>query len=705
MIQRLTHSFKIFIRPLIVIALMSCYFKAESQTAHSVDSLYAELSIATTPADSVAILHNLYDCFYFDDRKPILYQIFETAERAQHYNTMLETVFVLTALFQYEPALEEELIKMTKRVPESEIQKAHLLYIKLRYQSTIIGLMTETERQQKLHQALKEYREHNNRLDKYDRIAYLFLICTNLRNTTDSELLMYYLQQLQDLVEEFPREELSVRTLFYYMAAKAYINNEMYDKALDTNKRILGIVAQFDSIHESQGRIFRNYDGSLYQCYHNMLICAQELSDEEIDMYYDLTRHLADKNPRIHNDHSLQNKTRIYYLMAKKRYAEVLPLLKQQIKMSHHQTHYYQFATALLKAASEIGDKDAMLYGAKIINSIYRERLLTKSDVSISELQTIYDVENLKNKNWDLTFENQQMEITRRHQNVVAATIAVVILICILIWVLSLYIHSRKLAKRLSRYNKQLVDERKSLKEISSTLVETLDKIKDADRVQTNFVENISNDIREPLDAIVGYSHLIADYVKEDERSYIKEFADTLSINTDLLVRLVNDILDLSQIESGELSIQRSSSSLNGICHFVLELIKKHISPGVELIFANAGQPDTIILTDPQRVEQVLIPILTNAAKFTNSGTITFGYEISQHNDKITFTVTDTGIGIPHGMEEKIFDRFVKIDPTGQGNGLGLYIGRMVANRLGGTLSLDSSYRKGARFIFSIPIN
>ncbi|MDE6369269.1 MAG: HAMP domain-containing histidine kinase, partial [Muribaculaceae bacterium] len=242
------------------------------------------------------------------------------------------------------------------------------------------------------------------------------------------------------------------------------------------------------------------------------------------------------------------------------------------------------------------------------------------------------------------------------------------------------------------------------LKETYAKLVDLRDKAKAAERIKNDFVENMSEEIRVPLGAIVEYSHLVSDFAEEDERAYIREYADAMSVNTDLLIRLVNDVLDLPQLESGELSIHRSPSSIKGICNFALELVKKHVSPNVNIIFANAGQPDSVILTDPQRVEQVLIQLLTNAAKFTDRGSITFGYEISPQRDKITFTLTDTGIGVPRGMEEKIFERFAKIDPTTQGNGLGLYISRRLATMLGGSLKLDSDYRAGARFVFTVPI-
>ncbi len=689
-------------RPIAVAAALTVAVIAPAQTANSADSLYVELAKATTPADSVTILHNLYDCFFFD-RKPILTQIFETAERAGDYQSMLEVLFVMSSLYQHRPEMEDELIALVNRVPDSEAQRLQKLYIRLRYQMANIQHMSEAERQQKLHQALKQYREQRT-LNKFDRITYLFFICTNLRSMTDSKLLTNYLDELHSMIEEFPEDELPIRSLFYSQASASYLDNSLFPETIEANKRILDLVDKFDKLHESQGRIFRNYDGSLYDCYHYILMCYEALTDEEIDHYYAETQRILERNPRIKQKIEPHRRTEIFYLMAKKRYGEAIPLMIQFLETGEPGPIRYHIAKALVKAARETGNKEALLYGSKIINSLYKDRLQAKSDVSLSELQTIYDVDNLTILNKDLYIENQRMDTDNRNRLIIGACIAIIVVICLLVWMVSMFVHSRWLAQRLSAANKKLVEERNTLKNTHAKLVDLRDQAASDDRVKSDFVENISNEIRVPLGAIVEYSHLISDFAEEDERAYIREYSDVMTINTDLALRLVNDLLDLPKLESGELSIHRAPSSVMSICNFSMKLVKKHISPNVKVIFANAGQPDSVIITDPQRVEQVLTQILTNAAKFTEEGTITFGYEISESRDKITFTVTDTGIGVPRGMEERIFKRFVKIDPTTQGSGLGLYIGRLLADKLCGTLKLDRKYRTGARFIFTIPI-
>ncbi|MDE6369661.1 MAG: hypothetical protein K2K94_10540 [Muribaculaceae bacterium] len=326
---KLIHSLRKLLRPLLAAATIIVAINAEAQTAESVDSLNALLAEATTPKDSVALLHNLYDCLYFD-RKPILKQIFETAERAGDYTSMLEVVFVLTASYQHEPEIEEELLELVDRVPESEAQRLQKLYVKLRFEMSKIQRMTEEERQQRLHEALMKYREEGN-LDKFDRITHLFVICTNLRSTTYSQLLIYYLNELQSMIDEFPVDELPIRSLFYSLASSSFLNNNLFQQAIEANRRILGLVGQFDKLHESQGRIFRNYDGSLYDCYHNMLMCYEVLTDEEIEDCYNHILQIIDRNPRIKKNIERQNRSRIFYLMAKKRYAEAIPILRYQL--------------------------------------------------------------------------------------------------------------------------------------------------------------------------------------------------------------------------------------------------------------------------------------------------------------------------------------------------------------------------------------
>lgn len=671
----------------------------------ALDSLRRELSLATTSADSLPIMFNIFDCTQTPQRTAIVDTIFAIAERAHDDTGMLESLFLMTNFHDQEKDMEPMLLELAQKVSDNDRRLTRILYIKLRFLTKKINYISEEDRQKEVLRLLSQYNEAKY-LHDYQKIEYLFTLCSYLRNESDTELLITYLNELKGLIDQLPQYALELKSVFYSMASATFLANQMYEPAYKTNLRILGIADEYANHYKSQGRIFGTTDGTLYTTYNNILKCREVLDDAQMDSCYARLKEIAQRTPRIGNNKRLQQRTEIFYLTAKKRYAEVLPLIKNELaSLSNGSTSYRFFVDALVEAAEATGSKEDLLTGLRLKNKILKEINATKSDINIKELLTIYEVENIKEHNIDLVNENERIDIDSRHESIIWLFVAVLVVICMLVWTVSLYLHSRWLAKHLSTSNKKLIEERNALKNTYAKLVAVRDKAKAADSIKSEFVENMNKEIREPLGAIVEYSHLIADFAEEDDRPYIREYADELTVNTDLLIRLVNDLLDLPQLESGKLSIHRSPSSVNGICNFVLKLVKKHVLPDVEIIFANAGQPDSIVLTDPQRVEQVLIQLLSNAAKFTASGSITLGYSINSKRDKITFSVTDTGIGVSREAEERIFKRFFKIDPTAQGNGLGLYIGRLLAKMLGGTLKLDSKYRAGARFIFTVPIS
>ena len=216
----------------------------------------------------------------------------------------------------------------------------------------------------------------------------------------------------------------------------------------------------------------------------------------------------------------------------------------------------------------------------------------------------------------------------------------------------------------------------------------------------------MSREITTPLNAIVEYSHLIVDCADNDKKEYLLRYADIVRLNTELLNTIVHDLLDVGSLEKATLSIKRYPVLVGDICRLSVESVRSYLQPGVTINFEQENAPDTYITTDSRRVEQVLINLLSNAAKFTPEGSISLSYRIDRTNNSIIFAVADTGIGIPKGKEEEIFDRFRKLDRNTQGNGLGLPICRMIAELLNGSVKVDTTRRgQGSTFLFTIPIS
>ncbi|MDD3037835.1 PAS domain-containing protein [Bacteroides sp.] len=236
-----------------------------------------------------------------------------------------------------------------------------------------------------------------------------------------------------------------------------------------------------------------------------------------------------------------------------------------------------------------------------------------------------------------------------------------------------------------------------SLQNIEQELVKARLKAEQSDRLKTAFLANMSHEIRTPLNAIVGFSKLLPSAeTPEDEQTY----SDIINQNSDILLQLINDILDLSKIEAGTLEYTKRPMNLGELCRTIFEVHKGRVQEGVTLYLDNQEE-NLLIEGDYNRIMQVITNFITNASKFTYSGEIRYGFEIRK--DYIYFYVKDTGIGVAQDKINHIFDRFVKLNSFAQGTGLGLAICRMIIEKIGGEIGATSELGKGSTFYFTIP--
>lgn len=227
------------------------------------------------------------------------------------------------------------------------------------------------------------------------------------------------------------------------------------------------------------------------------------------------------------------------------------------------------------------------------------------------------------------------------------------------------------------------------------------DKALQADKLKSAFLANMSHEIRTPLNAIVGFSDLLSDTSAFTEEE-VAQFITTINKNCSLLLALINDILDLSRIESGTMDFQLSRHSLPLLLKNVHDSQRLNMPPGVELLLDLPEGSKKYIVTDNVRLQQVVNNLINNAAKFTTSGSITFGYT-EDEDGYISLFVEDTGKGISEEGLSHIFERFYKEDNFTQGAGLGLSICQTIVERLHGTISVTSEEGKGTRFTVRLP--
>ena len=236
------------------------------------------------------------------------------------------------------------------------------------------------------------------------------------------------------------------------------------------------------------------------------------------------------------------------------------------------------------------------------------------------------------------------------------------------------------------------------LKETEMKLIKARDNAENLDRLKSAFLANMSHEIRTPLNSIVGFSGLLVDTEDKEERS---QYMSIVQENTELLLQLISDILDLSKIESGTFEIVKGKVDVNVLCSEIVRSLSMKAPEGVELRFDD-HLPQCIICSDKNRLTQVISNFINNALKFTFSGFISLSY-CEVDGEFLRFSVRDTGTGIPADKVNTIFDRFVKLNTFVHGTGLGLSICKSIVEQMGGSIGVESKEGEGSCFWFVIP--
>ena len=344
-------------------------------------------------------------------------------------------------------------------------------------------------------------------------------------------------------------------------------------------------------------------------------------------------------------------------------------------------------AELLLNAGKE--QEAALLYhkSVSLIDSTYNESLSKQ----INQLRTIHEVDKLELK-------NKQMELEAGRYKLTITLVLIGVLLLSFIAFLIHYIRVRRMKNLLEKSDKELKKDKDQLILSEKALSLAKEKAEASNRFKDIFLSNLSHEIRTPLNSIVGFSSLLGKLYDKDET---KEYASIIKHNSDLLLKLVNDTVSVSLLQTDQVPLVWEDVEICQFCKTIVEEYEPQASPLVKVEFRASFDTYTL-RTDTARLKQVFENLLSNSLKFTEMGRVSLICEIE--NDAVRFVVEDTGRGIPVDMRSKIFESFEKIDVFTQGVGLGLTICKLVADRLGGSITLDTTYEKGTRMIFTHPI-
>ena len=559
---------------------------------------------------------------------------------------------------------EDGMEKAVAKCKQIARKNGYLQYFYYAYNEQCTMLINMKE-YNKVKQVLKETQEWAQK----DNLDYGWAICYSqlghlARHTYNYNLAIDYYKKARDYYEDANQ---SLSTLYIYIAscyssmhdhdiAKFYYE-QSYQAAVSDQERMTALVQMAN---------FAN----------------QHMRYEDLDDLYERIQELSKTCGEPTDAHYVYVKLK-HYINNKQydQYLKELENVQNPIDKLIYQQYY----------AERTGDyKEAYVLGTKILAK-FKENNSHETQVILSDLSNRMETALLETENAELELEQKELEA--KHNRMTAFFLF--ILMCIIVVILILYIHVRnKTIRRLKRaWNHARQEELKAI---------------EANKIKDEFVQNMSHEIRTPLNAICGLSQMLSDpqmdgMITTTEK---EEYSGLIKANTNMLTSLVEDILYISDIEKGRYKLDKNEYSLNTICHFSVETAMVRCPENVKLYYTSEVNDDYMILTDRNRVQQVLMNMLTNSCKHTSEGEIHLHCAVNEPEEKIIFSVTDTGKGVPPEMAEVIFERFKKLDMFVQGTGVGLSICRIIAELLEGRIYLDTTYTAGgARFVFEMKLH
>ena len=679
---------------------------AFSQTSTLLDSLNNALSEATSTADSIRILYDIYDLSPRKESIKTAWTMLDIAERTNNTKVGLDMLRQIANVSSRNDSVLADLQMRCRRYPDSDDKSSTATFIALRRAGYNARYIPEKERLKKIEDVIRKFQRVREYGSAFDNIEQLGTLCILLGNGTHHVLLGKYIDKSIDMLSSLPESDIAVRNLIYNQAAALYTNLNIPEKAIQADHQLLDIIKRMTADYHRNGRKHRNFDVNKFTVYRNMLQNYNGMTDAEIHACHDSIVAISRRNPDLAAEYANSRIAEPYYYMATHRYREAIPLLRNIVDNNPDHFHKMRALRQLLIAAREVGDDKELLNASTDYIAMQEDLMETSVQEAYADLQILYDVNELSRHNAQLQLKQSEMKLNHQRIMIIIGILALGVLIIALAIVLRLRRKSQSLASTLAKSNDALELQNQNLTSAQRDLMLARKQAHSAERQKSDFIDYINHEITTPLDTIVEYTHLIVDCADIDKKEFLKRYAGIVSLNTELITTTIHDLIDVAAFDDNRLTVSRTPHEIGEMCYNAIENMHSHLQPGVKLIFEQEDAPAQYATTDGRRVEQALANLLNNAAKFTSEGSITLSYDIDRNKNIVKFTVTDTGIGIAPDKSEIIFERFRKLNRDVQGSGLGLPICAIIAQLLGGEIYLDTTYEsQGCRFVFIIPLS
>lgn len=487
-----------------------------------------------------------------------------------------------------------------------------------------------------------------------------------------------YIERALDKVSKFPmKDRIHFEILCRYELSDLYTATEDR-KAADEINKMIELNREWNSLNTSFERKFLD-ESDYYMKQYSLIIFLGDLIDKkETQKYYEKYIGIARKKNKMKSTYE----TRARYYKTIGDYQASITYIDSTILTTHYEPEVliplYTVKAGLYYKMKDY--KNAYLT-LKEGNRLQTKNKSTKREQQMAEMQTRFDVSKLELEKMSLAYKNKQ----------IALIASCILLIGLIAW----SIYQRYMVKRLKKMHRKLMVANEEVKRQS-------EKATESEKMKTAFLNSICHEIRTPLNSIAGFSELITDDSLDTATRV--EFKELILNNSTALLSMVNNILELSELVSSYEPLPVEPTDIYGLCVEEMEILKDRILNPDILCITEADKKEIIIPTNAFYLSRVIGNLLGNAAKFTEKGTITLTCRIDEEQGVLIISITDTGIGIPTDKQEWVFERFTKVDDFKPGTGLGLYICRIIIQRLSGSISIDSCYTKGCKVSVCLPI-
>lgn len=676
-----------------------CHAVNSHDNARLIDSLQVRLSQVNTPQDSLPILLNIYD---LDENTSMMHvrRIFYAAKRAGNLDLQFDMIrqWVTFAVKWQDRGIFDAAMEEFKKLPETEDKRQTKVFIDIAIAENRV-YKSDAERQNYLRQLLRECADMSDNHDLYDRIVKHFALVHLLQSETRGTLLSKYIGRLEKAIDALPPIYHNyIRVKFDFLGADNYWRNEEYMNSIKCERNLILLSRRLEKLYRKNGRMFKNYDLQCYYALRRILRNYEVLSEKEIRNTYDQMLEIVERNPEIAKEFESDFVPRVGIYDLEGRHAEAIPHIEKLVKDTQSVYLKRIFLRWLIHFATFAGNEqvrnDAERQNSELLDSEFTK---LKQDERVRELALQNEVNNLRRM---LAMEQLDRE---KNKTTLLYFLGFIIIALLIVFAVQYF----RLRKRRMKYEDEISHLKIEVEEQEECRKEVEDirsKMRRSESEKVQMLSFLGHELTVPLTAIINYSRLIVENANDDTREFMNHFASIIEVNADILQEVAKDLAEFQVVDGRKVPIRNMPVDVNALAEISIDSVTPRIKDGVKLKFTPVENEDTTILTDPRRVQIVLLSCISNMAMLTERGTISLNIDINREKKVCVFSITACGKQIPKDEAMKVFAIWEDFEDDAKIEGLGLPNCQVIIDVLGATLELDPDETNGTRLLFTLPI-